>query len=593
MQAQATVKEAKRCFEKLKVDLGEKIDMVSASRCNLLSRSLPNYQKAMLDYSDTAASEFHQLLTSLRTHHHHQYTVLKVLEEIRDLEAEEMPFEEGLVVADDELSSLALPEVKPFPLENGDGNDESLLDLSKNVGSSVGDVTPSSGCGQETGATLSLQKDEEGSAQSSDLANNHLKNSLQEKGMYRRVGDAFPFDETGRQIQMNDIVLGGIVAELALQKDELQPMATDSSLLPLKKQEKMSETSASSSNCPEKEVPVGTIHTSTATEEGRENIDDLLQLCDIREDQPLPASTTDPSCSSSTTSTGESGAGGQQDSLFNKWNSFSAFMSSATDDVQSPLAGWVEEFSNTTAISPPCDTLTPSSAGSSTPAVSTSSASATSNLLLSNDCSSSTDAVAHDDSINQGLDVEELLGFGSGSSPSEQIQMASSSASELLSEELRALDLSPLPADLLTSGSKVECSLPPLLQPIGSTLYPVSVAQPLMQPVNSTFYPSMGQQPMMFRSPVDLTQEPPIFSTHSSKGFVNIPPKFGLSFSATQSSSSGAIAGLQLPANKSASTVAPRVVGRDVDDQGRKDKAKGKSWMNLFAHLDPLANEKA
>ena len=88
-QAQLAVKESKRQFEKLKYDLGEKIEMVSASRCNLLSRSLPSYQKVVLDFLDCSANEFHEVLAELRSQHHHQYKVRKILEEIRDLEAEE------------------------------------------------------------------------------------------------------------------------------------------------------------------------------------------------------------------------------------------------------------------------------------------------------------------------------------------------------------------------------------------------------------------------------------------------------------------------------------------------------------------------
>ena len=55
-QAQAAVKETKSRFEKLKNDLTEKINMVSASRCNLLSHTLPNYQKEVLAFSDRAAN---------------------------------------------------------------------------------------------------------------------------------------------------------------------------------------------------------------------------------------------------------------------------------------------------------------------------------------------------------------------------------------------------------------------------------------------------------------------------------------------------------------------------------------------------------
>ena len=77
----------------MKFDLGEKIDMVSASRCNLLSRSLPNYQKEILSFFDDAANDFHKVLVDLRSHHHHQYKVRRLAEEIRDLELEESPFQ--------------------------------------------------------------------------------------------------------------------------------------------------------------------------------------------------------------------------------------------------------------------------------------------------------------------------------------------------------------------------------------------------------------------------------------------------------------------------------------------------------------------
>ena len=89
-QAQAAVKEAKSRFDKLKIDLTEKIGMVTASRCNLLSRSLPTYQKAMLSFSDSAATEFHRVLVDLRSHHHHQYKLHSDMEEIRDLEVHEL-----------------------------------------------------------------------------------------------------------------------------------------------------------------------------------------------------------------------------------------------------------------------------------------------------------------------------------------------------------------------------------------------------------------------------------------------------------------------------------------------------------------------
>lgn len=66
VKVQATVKEAKKYFEKMKYNLIEKINMVAASRSNLLSHTLPQYQKEMLLYLDNAANELHKVLVVLR-----------------------------------------------------------------------------------------------------------------------------------------------------------------------------------------------------------------------------------------------------------------------------------------------------------------------------------------------------------------------------------------------------------------------------------------------------------------------------------------------------------------------------------------------
>ena len=93
-QAQATVKQTKEYFEKMKRNLMEKIEMVSASRCNLLSHTLPSYQTETLQYLDHAAVELHKLTVALRTQTQHQYKVKSFTEEIRGLESgEKVPSE--------------------------------------------------------------------------------------------------------------------------------------------------------------------------------------------------------------------------------------------------------------------------------------------------------------------------------------------------------------------------------------------------------------------------------------------------------------------------------------------------------------------
>lgn len=590
LQAQTTVKEAKRRFEKLKIDLGEKIDMVSASRCNLLSRSLPNYQKAVLEYSDVAAGGFHQLLVNLRAHHHHQYKVRKILEEIRDLEVEEMPFESS-VAGDDEFSSLSLPEVpngRQFPSENGDG-DESLLDL----GSGSGETVSSSGCNPVGGATSQGDKK---SSQSSDLVKDLKKQQewKQDHDEYRRVGDPFSFEEVAEQAKVNDLVLGGIEAELkALQNEVLQPRATDENPSLQEKESNGSSSGTFSGKQTE------SIHTSTADQEGEEDVKDLLLLRNNSEgiDGQSLTPSNDPSSSVATGLPGEC----QQDSLFSEWNDFSAFMTSTRGDTKSPLAGWEKEFTNNAPVSPLPDALAQDSAplssvdntSSLTPAASVSS---TSDPLLPSNHVDSSNAMLQDYSTS---DVDVLLGLSGGSEIGEQEQVPSSSASEILSEELRALGLNLSSAQPVynnssslythaqdsTSGS---VSINPGFQMQGQQ------PPPPMQLATSTIYPGIGQQPMMFRSPLGTTQGPPVFPTQGAMGFVTTPPKFGLLPPGLQLSVPGAAGSFQPLVNRAGATGSQReVTGDDNKGDGKEKSGKGKSWMNFFAHLDPLVNEKA
>ena len=50
----------------MKANLIEKIDMVAASRLNLLSITLPLYQNEILKFLDASANSFHNALVTLR-----------------------------------------------------------------------------------------------------------------------------------------------------------------------------------------------------------------------------------------------------------------------------------------------------------------------------------------------------------------------------------------------------------------------------------------------------------------------------------------------------------------------------------------------
>ena len=55
------VKLSKRQFDKLKGDVIQKIDLLSASRCNLLSATLEPYQSAMVKFLNTTAKSYNKV----------------------------------------------------------------------------------------------------------------------------------------------------------------------------------------------------------------------------------------------------------------------------------------------------------------------------------------------------------------------------------------------------------------------------------------------------------------------------------------------------------------------------------------------------
>lgn len=114
-QAQATVKQAKEEYDKLKDDVTEKISMLNASRCSLLSRSLPSYQEAALEFFENASQELQTVLNDFKSCHHHQYRIKSEVQE------EEEGFEE------EPKSSTATTHISDS--EDDTENNHPLLDL--------------------------------------------------------------------------------------------------------------------------------------------------------------------------------------------------------------------------------------------------------------------------------------------------------------------------------------------------------------------------------------------------------------------------------------------------------------------------------
>ena len=71
------MKENRKKFEKLKADVCQKIDLLSASRCNLLSATLAAYQQSMLKFLELTSKSYQSVFQQFKGHPSYQFTILK------------------------------------------------------------------------------------------------------------------------------------------------------------------------------------------------------------------------------------------------------------------------------------------------------------------------------------------------------------------------------------------------------------------------------------------------------------------------------------------------------------------------------------
>ncbi|XP_035533796.1 islet cell autoantigen 1-like isoform X1 [Morone saxatilis] len=109
-KVQAQVRGTKGQFEKLKNDVCQKVDMLGASRCNMLSHSLCTYQTTLLQFWEKTAHAMSGIHEAFQGHVPYQFTTLKdlrdPLEEITDLQKQQDKKEKALQSNTDNLVSL-------------------------------------------------------------------------------------------------------------------------------------------------------------------------------------------------------------------------------------------------------------------------------------------------------------------------------------------------------------------------------------------------------------------------------------------------------------------------------------------------------
>lgn len=77
LQVQSEVKVTKKKFDKCKVDVIQKVDLLSASRCNLLSATLVAYQQSLLKFWENTSSSLSKVYEQFRGHPSYQFQMLK------------------------------------------------------------------------------------------------------------------------------------------------------------------------------------------------------------------------------------------------------------------------------------------------------------------------------------------------------------------------------------------------------------------------------------------------------------------------------------------------------------------------------------
>ncbi|XP_077439310.1 islet cell autoantigen 1-like [Vanacampus margaritifer] len=119
-KVQGQVRATKSQFEQLKNDVCQKVDMLGASRCNMLSHSLCNYQATLLQFWEKTAHTLSGIHDAFQGHVPYQFTTLK---DLRD------PFEQITAAQEEERDEKVLQ-----------GNTDSLVCLDDEASGSTADT---------------------------------------------------------------------------------------------------------------------------------------------------------------------------------------------------------------------------------------------------------------------------------------------------------------------------------------------------------------------------------------------------------------------------------------------------------------------
>jgi hypothetical protein len=77
-RVQAQVKKTKTKFDRLKCDVIQKIDLLSASRCNMFSHVLACYQQTLLQFWEKSARTMNAVADAFKGYQYYEFNIIKV-----------------------------------------------------------------------------------------------------------------------------------------------------------------------------------------------------------------------------------------------------------------------------------------------------------------------------------------------------------------------------------------------------------------------------------------------------------------------------------------------------------------------------------
>ncbi|KAM3872721.1 islet cell autoantigen 1 [Diretmus argenteus] len=122
-KVQAQVRTTKTSFDKLKNDVCQKVDLLGASRCNLLSHVLTTYQTTLLHFWEKTSHTMAAIHESFRGCQHYEFSTLKSLQDPTDKPAKKKGKKRVKAKADDE-ERAETTDGQLISLENEDTGDE-------------------------------------------------------------------------------------------------------------------------------------------------------------------------------------------------------------------------------------------------------------------------------------------------------------------------------------------------------------------------------------------------------------------------------------------------------------------------------------